>query len=59
MVVHTNPITLEAEQYFVHTDERTEYFASLDAAQAFIDMHCLSRIHGNNVERLLRTNAIK
>jgi hypothetical protein len=43
--------------FFVTTNERSERFATKDAAASFIELHCLDRSRQNNLEKLIETNA--
>ena len=54
---HIKSITNEKESFFVQTNERTEHFATKDAAQLFISLHTDPIRKGTGVEKLLTTNA--
>jgi len=41
-------------RFYVKTNQRTEWFATIPAAHLFIELHCYFGSH----ERLIRTNAI-
>jgi hypothetical protein len=57
MAKQYSEITGEHTPFFCQTEERTEWFATLGAAQLFIELHCPPYRRDSNAERLVRTNA--
>lgn len=55
---HINPITQEYEPFFVQTNERTEHFATSDAARQFMRLHCAPWRYDGNSELIVKTNVL-
>jgi len=58
MAQYQDPITGETLPLFVQTNERTEHFANVGAAQLFMEMHCSPWRRDGNAEHIIKTNAI-